>query len=96
MSKQYTPLDNGPLGGLYRPIRTSMFQIVHLQIRVSGGQGQEYDSTTSTPTKPCRLSQMEATIGSTRFGVCFQLLGAKTRRLAAKHLWIRLWSSVFA
>ena len=51
VSKQYTPLDNSPLGGLPRPIRTSIFQIVHLQSRIKQGQGQQYDSTTITSPK---------------------------------------------
>jgi len=51
VSRRYTPLDNGPLGGLSRPKRTSLFQIVHVQGKGQEGQGQGYSSTTRTWTK---------------------------------------------
>jgi len=51
VSIRYTPLDNGPLGGLSRPKRTSLFQIVHVQGKGQEGQGQGYSSTTRTWTK---------------------------------------------
>ena len=51
VSRRYTPLDNGPLGGLSRPKRTSHFQIVHVQGKGQEGQGQGYSSTTRTWTK---------------------------------------------
>ena len=51
VSRRYTPLDNGPLGGLSRPKRTSLFQIVHVQGKAQEGQGQGYSSTTRTWTK---------------------------------------------
>jgi hypothetical protein len=51
VSRQYTPLDNGPSGGLSRPMWTSLFQIVHVQGKVQEGQGQGYSSTTRTWTK---------------------------------------------
>jgi len=38
VSRRYTPLDNGPLGGLSRPKRTSLFQIVHVQVRARKGR----------------------------------------------------------
>ena len=51
VSRRYTPLDNGPLGGLSRPKRTSLFQIVHVQGKGQEGQGQGYSSTTRSWTK---------------------------------------------
>jgi hypothetical protein len=51
VSRRYTPLDNGPLGGLSRPKRTSLSQIVHVQGKGQEGQGQGYSSTTRTWTK---------------------------------------------
>ena len=51
VSRRYTPLDNGLLGGLSRPVRTSLFQIVHVQGKGQEGQGQGYSSTTRTWTK---------------------------------------------
>ena len=51
VSRRYTPLDYGPLGGLSRPKRTSLFQIVHVQGKGQEGLGQGYSSTTRTWTK---------------------------------------------
>jgi len=56
--RRKTPLDNGPVGGLSRPVRTSSFQIVHLQSKIGDGWGQRYYGTTSTKPESYPLDQV--------------------------------------
>ncbi len=57
-SRRKTPLDNSPVGGLSRPVRTSSFQFVRVQSKILDRWGQGYGSTTSTRPETHRLDQV--------------------------------------